>query len=85
MVTKRKQLAIDRYAELISKTSLDAAEQKELTEHTRYLDKVPLKIKPIFAWYDFWVGFFWDQKKRKLYFLPLPCLGVVISFPKKDQ
>ena len=39
------------------------------------------RIRPIFAWYDFWIGFYWDQRGRKLYFLPLPCIGVVIEFP----
>lgn len=39
-----------------------------------------MKIKPLFAWYDLWVGVFWDQRKRKLYVLPLPCLGFVLEF-----
>ena len=39
-----------------------------------------MKIRPLFAWYDLWVGAFWDRKARKLYLLPLPCLGVVVEF-----
>jgi hypothetical protein len=39
-----------------------------------------MKIKPVVAWYDLWVGMFWDRGKRRLYVLPLPCLGVVIQF-----
>jgi hypothetical protein len=39
-----------------------------------------MKIKPLFAWYDLWVGAFWDRKGRKLYILPVPCIGVVIQF-----
>lgn len=41
-----------------------------------------MKIRPIFAWYDLWVGAFWDRKQRKLYILPLPCIGVVVEFPR---
>ncbi len=37
-------------------------------------------IKPIFAWYDFWIGLFWDKSKRKLYFFPIPCFGFILSF-----
>ena len=38
-----------------------------------------MKIRPIFAWYDLWVGVFWDRKARKLYILPVPCIGVVVQ------
>lgn len=39
-----------------------------------------LKVRPIFAWYDLWVGAFWDRQKRRLYLFPVPCFGVVIQF-----
>jgi len=38
------------------------------------------RIQFIFAWYDLWVGFFWDSKKKWLYILPLPTIGVIIKF-----
>ncbi len=43
-----------------------------------------MSIRPIIAWYDLWVGVFWDRAKRRLYILPLPCVGVVISFAEKE-
>lgn len=39
-----------------------------------------MRIKPIFAWYDIWVGFFWDQHKKKLCFFPIPMFGIVVEF-----
>lgn len=27
------------------------------------------------AWYDFWVGVYFDRTKRRLYVLPIPCVG----------
>jgi hypothetical protein len=44
-----------------------------------------MKIRPIVAWYDFWVGFFWDRAKRRLYILPIPCIGIVIDFAESTQ
>lgn len=42
---------------------------------------VPIpRVSFLFAWYDLWVGAYWDRKQRKLYILPVPCLGIVIQF-----
>lgn len=32
------------------------------------------EIRIFFAWYDFWRGFYWDRKRHRLYFCPLPCI-----------
>lgn len=32
------------------------------------------------AWYDFWVGIYYDTKKRHLYIMPLPMIGFRIRF-----
>jgi hypothetical protein len=39
-----------------------------------------MKIRPLFAWYDLWIGAYWDRKARRLYVLPLPCIGFTIDF-----
>jgi hypothetical protein len=39
-----------------------------------------MKISFVCAWYDLWVGAYWDRKARKLYVLPLPCLGFALEF-----
>ena len=38
------------------------------------------QVKLIVAWYDLWIGAFWDRKSRKLYVLPIPCVGLVFDF-----
>lgn len=42
-----------------------------------------MKCNLVFAWYDMWVGVFWDGKKGKLYVLPFPCVGLCFTFKKK--
>lgn len=37
-------------------------------------------MKVEFKWFDFWVGFYYDQKKRILYICPLPMIVLVIPF-----
>ena len=41
------------------------------------------EISPLFAWYDFWIGIFYDKKNRRLYILPLPMMGVKIQFGRR--
>ena len=41
-----------------------------------------ISVAPIFAWYDFWIGAYYDRAKRKLYILPIPMFGIVITFGK---
>lgn len=38
------------------------------------------KVSFLFAWFDLWVGFFWDKKTHWLYFLPIPMFGIIFRF-----
>lgn len=38
-----------------------------------------MRIKPIFAWYDLWVGLFYDRAKRRLYVFPVPMFGFYVE------
>lgn len=52
------------------------------------LDKVKSclrRVNRVLAWYDIWVGVFWDQKKRRLYILPIPCVGIYIQFSVDNE
>lgn len=39
-----------------------------------------MRIRPLFAWYDLWIGVFIDAGKRRVYILPLPCIGIIVEY-----
>ena len=45
-----------------------------------------MKFKIFFAWFDFWVGFYYDIGHRTLYFCPLPTIVLRFEFKgNKDE
>jgi hypothetical protein len=38
-----------------------------------------MRIRPIFAWYDLWIGAFYDREKRRLYVFPIPMFGFYVE------
>ena len=38
-----------------------------------------MRIEPFFAWYDAWIGAYWDRRKRVLYILPVPFFGLRVK------
>jgi len=44
-----------------------------------------MRVKGIFVWYDFWVGFFYDRKSKMLYFFPIPMFGIKIDCRSKAE
>lgn len=41
-----------------------------------------MKIRPIFRWFDFYVGGYWSQKDKILYLFYLPMCGLMISWQR---
>ncbi len=46
-----------------------------------------VSVRLFFAWWDAWVGAYWDRRQRRLYICPIPMLGVVVQFrrPKRKR
>lgn len=39
-----------------------------------------MRISLRFAWYDLWIGAYWDRSARVLYVCPVPMVVIVIRF-----
>lgn len=37
------------------------------------------RVRLILAWYDCWVGFYYDRKTTDLYIFPIPMVGICIK------
>lgn len=42
-----------------------------------------IKIEFIFAWYDFWIGVYYDRKNKIIYLFFLPTIGLKILILSK--
>ncbi len=42
-----------------------------------------MAVSLMFAWYDLWIGFYWNRHSRALYILPMPCVGIKIQFNRE--
>lgn len=36
------------------------------------------RVELVVAWYDCWIGIYVDRKQRRVYILPIPCVGLCI-------
>lgn len=41
------------------------------------------KVTFLFEPCDAWIGAFWSRAKKRLYLLPLPCLGIVLDWAEE--
>ena len=63
-------------------TRLRYDKEKRRIVREREMTAQPWRLHLIVAWYDAWVGAFWDGEKRRLYLFPVPCVGLRIDFPR---
>ena len=41
-----------------------------------------MKFRLFFAWFDLWIGAYYDRKKKILYICPFPC--IVLSIQRSE-
>ena len=44
-----------------------------------------MRFRLFFAWYDLWVGAYWDRKARTLYLAPIPTVVLEVSFGRREE
>ncbi len=42
-----------------------------------------MDISFFFAWYDFWIGLYWDREWKDLYVCLIPCCVIRVGFTRK--
>lgn len=58
----------------------DPSSQNRRLAETSVIHRFSARL--FFAWYDVWIGAYWDQKNRLLYICPVPMIGVRITVPR---
>ena len=48
-------------------------------------EETKVRIGFVFAWYDLYIGAYWDREKRRLYIFPVPMLGIVLYFGHRSR
>ena len=46
--------------------------------------RIRIRIRPVLAWYDLWIGAYVDRARRRVYVFPLPCIGLVIEHRPRE-
>lgn len=45
----------------------------------------PVRVRPVFARFDLWIGIYIDRKTPAIYFFPLPMLGLRLDWPAANK
>ena len=53
--------------------------QEEVEEIMNEIKKKKVKISIFFAWYDIWIGAYWNDLAKVLYICPIPMICIRID------